>query len=152
MSRRLALTGLLPLLAFAVAGCGVSQRDVENQIRVEMGRNMGVTVWSFDLKEEPDASYVGTATTTRGDVYDVTAKVVDGKPDWKAIPGQAMMEADIRRGIERQYSRRLKTLQLTKTSPGVFFGKAELATGERFDLKAHFDGREVKWDAQAVVR
>jgi hypothetical protein len=151
MLRRLVLLVPIVLLVWFVPGCGVSKGDIERSIRDEMKSKMSVTIMSFDLQKQNDGSYAGTATADNGDVYDVsTAPPKEGKIEWKAIPGQTMVEKLVREGLEKQMSTKVKSLQLTKNGPGSYTGTAELASGMKVTVTSRMDGAKFVWEGKPV--
>jgi hypothetical protein len=147
MLRRPVLLVLPALLA--LCGCGPRQGDVERSIRDEMKTKLGVVISSLDLKKQGDGSYAGTATAQNGDVYEVTTQPPRGnKIEWKAIPGQAMVEKMVREGIEKQMSTKVLTLRLTKSGPGSYSGTADLATGAKVTVTTRVEGAQILWEAK----
>jgi hypothetical protein len=152
MFRRVWLLVPAILLACLAAGCGVGQADIERSIRDEMKSKMGVVITSFDLKKQGDGSYVGTATAQSGDVYDVTTETPKGDTiQWKAVPGQAMVDKIVRDGMEQQLGAKVKTLQLTRKGPGNYTGPAELVTGVKMNVSTHMDGMQLLWEAKPAT-
>jgi len=151
MLHRFVLLVPIVLLSLFVWGCSPSQRDVENSIREEMKSSLGVNITSLDLKKQGDGSYVGTATAANGDVYDVTTSPPsNNKIEWKAIPGQAMVERLVRAGLKEQLSANVKSLQLTKNGPGSYTGPAELETGSKVIVTTRMEGVNLRWEARPV--
>jgi hypothetical protein len=137
------------VLLFLVSGCGPRQSDIERSIRDEMKSSLNVVITSIDLKKLSDGGYTGTATAQNGDVYEVTAlPPKNNKSEWKAIPGQAMVEQVVRSGLEKQLSCKVKTLQLTKNGPGIYTGPAELSTNQRVIVTTRMEGKQLLWEAQ----
>jgi len=142
------------LLAGLVSGCGPSQSELEKAIRDEMKSKMNVDITSFDLKKQSNGSYVGTATAVNGNVYDVVTEVPKlDKVEWKAIPGQVMVEKMARAEIEQLYSGSVTSLQLTKKEPGVYTSRADLMRGKQLDhvdITTHMDGLLLKPEYKLV--
>jgi hypothetical protein len=149
MLRRIVSVLPIALTVFLVSGCSPSQAEVEQSIRDEMKSSLGVAITSLDLKKQNDGSFLGTATAQNGDVYDVTTSKPSGdKIEWKAVPGQAMVETVVRAGIQEQLSATVKTMQLTKKGPGEYTGPAELSNGAKVTVTTHMDGTQLKWEAK----
>jgi hypothetical protein len=138
------------LFLFAV-GCTPSQSDVEKSIRDEMKSGLGVMVQSLDVKKQSDGSYLGTATTENGDVYDVTTlPPKNGTVEWKAVPGQAMVEKMVREGLEKQLGSPVKTMTLTKNGPGTYSGPAELQNASKVNVTTKMEGTMFLWEALPI--
>jgi hypothetical protein len=149
MLNRFVLLVPIVLLSLLVWGCSPSQRDVENSIRDEMKSALRVNITSLDLKKQGDGSYVGTATAENGDVYDVTTSPPsNNKIEWKAVPGQAMVEKLVRAGLKEQLSAEVKSLQLTKNGPGSYTGPPELSTGSKVIVTTRMEGVNLRWEAR----
>jgi hypothetical protein len=148
MVPRVVLAVLIALLATLVSGCGPSQANIEKSIRETMKSQQGVNITSIDLKKQADGTYVGTATAENGDVYDVTTSPAGNKGiEWKALPGQAMVEKRVREGLEQQLGK-VKSLQLTKHGPGTYEGPAELTTGAKVIVTTRMAGNQIMWEAK----
>jgi hypothetical protein len=92
------------LIAVFTLGCEPSKENIEKSVREGMKTNLDVDVTSCDLTKQPDGGYVGTATATNGDVYDVTIKPPRGtRVEWRAIPPQAAIERDMRKDLEVKF-------------------------------------------------
>jgi hypothetical protein len=142
---------LLPivLLALVNTGCSSNQANLEKSIREEMKSKMGVDITSFDLKKLTDGSYTGTATAQNGDEYEVIAAAPSGNTiSWKAVPGKAVVERNVREAVEKQESAKVKSLELTRKAPGVYSGPAELSTGRKLTVTTHMEGTNLmmKWE------
>jgi hypothetical protein len=139
----------IAFLASLVWGCSPSQGDIEKSIRDGMKSQLGVATTSIDLTKQADGAYLGTATAENGDVYEVTATPPkDYKIEWKAFPGQVMVEQRLREGLEQQLSSKVKTLQLTKHGPGSYSGPAELTSGVRVIVSTRMAGAQLMWEAK----
>ncbi len=151
MVRRIVFLAPIVLVTFLAAGCGPSQRDIESSIRTEMKTKLAVTIASFDLKKQPDGTYLGTATAENTDVYDVNTFPAAGNGvQWKAVPGQAMVEKIVRAGLEQQMGGKVLSLQLTRNGPGDYIGPAELSTQLKMQVTTRMEGTNLKWEAKAI--
>ena len=152
MLRRAVLVIPIALLALLGTGCDSSRSNIEKSIRDEMKSQMGVVITSFDLKKQGNGGYAGTATAQNGDVYDVTTSPPNNnRIEWKAIPGQAMVEKLLHTGIEQQLGAKVKSLQITKTEPGNYTGSAELETGFKVTVTTRMEGKNLLWEAKPVA-
>lgn len=148
MARYLAL--VLPVCLVAVlCGCGPSKGDIEKSIINEMKTSMNVEITSTSLTKQSDGSYTGTATARNGDVYDVTVEPPKGgRTEWKALPGQAMVEKTIREGIEGQNKMKVKALTLNKQGPGIYTGTAVLENGFKMSVSTSMEGKQIMMKAE----
>jgi hypothetical protein len=151
MYRLLSRITPLALLALA-AGCAPSKADIDRSIREEMKTSLGVEITSTDLKKQSDGSYAGTATAANGDVYEVTTNPPKGtRIEWKAIPAQAVVERTVRDGMNAQLPSKVKTLSLTKESPGVYKGTAVLEDGSKMNVSTKMEGKNLLWEAAPAL-
>ena len=140
------------LLLVVVSGCSPSQGDVEKSIRDELKDKLSVEIASFDLKKQGDGSYLGTATAKTGDVYEITSLPPKGTTlKWEAVPGQALVEAVVRKGLAKQLATNVKTLELTRIGPGTYNGPAELETGIRLIVTTRMEGGQLLWEAKQSI-
>jgi uncharacterized protein with FMN-binding domain len=146
MPRALSAAALALLL---LAGCGPSKSAIEGSIRDEMKKTMGVEIATVGITKLPDGGYSGTATATNGDVYDVLVNPTQGnRTEWKAYPGQAMLENMFRKEIAKGAGVEPNTLALTKGgSAGVYTGTATLPNGQRLSLRTFLQGNQVMIEA-----
>ena len=152
MRRHVFLLVPAALIAVLAAGCSPGQSDIEKSVREGMKSTMSVDISSFDLKKQSDGSYLGTATALNGDLYDVTTlPAKNNKMEWKAMPGQSMVEKSVRIGIEQQMSSKVKSLQLTKSGPGIYSGPAELDNGAKVMVTTHWQGTQLLWEAKPIA-
>lgn len=143
---------LVALAAALAAGCS-DQSNIESSVRAEMKTQLGVAIQSLALTKQPDGGYAGTATADNGDTYDVTVTAptgIDRRYEWKALPGQAMIDRIVRQGIEQQLHSKVAALQLTKGGGGLYSGTATLETGGRVAVKTRMQGNQVLWEAEPV--
>ena len=147
MLSRFVLLVPIILLSLLVSGCSPGQGEIEKSIRDEMKSQLNVVITSLDLKKQSDGSYTGSATAQNGDVYEVTTSPPkNNKIEWKAIPGQAMVERIVREGLEQRLSAKVTTLQLTRNGPGIYTGPAELATGSKVIVTTRMEGTQFLWE------
>jgi hypothetical protein len=139
------------LVCALAAGCAPSKGDIEKSIREEMKTSLNVDVAAVNLTKQPDGSYVGTATAANGDVYDVTTNPPQGaRIEWKAIPSQAMVERDVRAGVESHYQVKVKTLSLTKKGPGTYNGTVEFENGTKMSVSTSMEGKQLVWKTEPL--
>jgi len=139
------------LLFLFATGCTPSQSDVEKSIREEMKSALGVTIQSLDIKKQADGSYMGTATAENGDLYEVNTQPPKcGTVEWKAVPGQAMVEKIVKDGIEKQIGSPVKTLTLTKKGPGNYSVPAVLQNSAKVNVSSRMEGAMLMWEALPV--
>jgi uncharacterized protein with FMN-binding domain len=141
-------------------GCAPpAQNELEKSVRDEMKAKHNVGMVSFDLKKQDDGSYVGTATADNGDVYDLTTSPPkQGKMEWKTNLSQASRDKNMlaevirltRDGLEEKFKTKVTELSLTKVADNNYEGTAETENKQKWNVKAEFDGTQVKWQAQAV--
>jgi hypothetical protein len=144
---------LLSALLAACAGCGPSKSAIESSIRDEMKKSMNVEVSAIDLTKQPDGGYTGTATTTAGDAYDVQVSPTQGnRTEWKAVPGQAMLEKQVSTEIAKQVGSQVKSFALNKTGFGTYTGTATLANGQRMDVRTMLDGKQIRFEATPSMK
>jgi hypothetical protein len=145
---RRCIVALVGLLAFGISGCAPSQSELEKSIKEGMKSQLNVEVSSLNLTKQSDGSYVGTASCTNGDVYDITTTAPDkGKIEWKAKPGQAAIERRVREGMEEKLGGKVKSLTLTKSSDEGYTGVGEMTTGLKYDIKVEAVGTQLRWEA-----
>ncbi len=143
---------ILVVCSFACAGCGgtPSQAEVEKTVRDGMKATQGVEVEKLTLAEQ-GGGYVGTATATNGDTYDVTVSPPKrGRFQWNAVASQATVERILREKIERTHQLRVVRLELAKESPGAYTGTVELEDGTRWKVSTSMMGSELKWQADRL--
>ena len=140
---------VLGSMLLLVAGCAPDQRSVEKAVAEGIKSKLQIDIASFELKKREDGGYDGTATAQNGDVYEVTTQPVkEGKVEWQAIPGQAMVEKTVRDGIEKQLGAQVQKLQLTREALGSFTGPAELSNGKTMTIKTRIEGGQLFWEAK----
>lgn len=146
---RCRLVPLLALLALLLIGCGLGQADIERSIRENMKANLNVTVNTIDLRKLADGSFTGTATAQNGDVYEVsTTPPKSDRIEWKVTPGQTTVEGLVRAGLEQKTSSKVTLLNLTRPAPGTYTGRAELASGEKYNVSTRMEGMQLLWEAK----
>lgn len=149
MLNRVSMLIVAGLVAGLAGGCGPTQASVEQAIKEGIKAELKVDVKKFDLKKQESGGYTGSATTEGGDIYDITTQPITGnKVEWKAVPGQAMVEHIVRDGIEKQMATMVTKLQLTKESPGTYSGSAEISSGRTVAVKTRLDGSQLVWEAK----
>lgn len=136
---------LLFALLAPTAGCGPSKAAIESSIREEMKKSMAVDISAIVLTKLPDGGYTGTATATNGDQYDLEVSAPSGnRAEWKAFPGQATLEKQIRKQVATQTGMDPTSVALTKGgSVGVFTGAATLPNGQRLSVRTYLQGNQV---------
>jgi hypothetical protein len=116
-----------------------------------MKTSLGVEITSTNLTKQSDGSYTGTATAANGDVYEVTTEVPKGgQVEWKAVPGQAVVERTVRDAMNAQLPAKVKTLSLTRQGPGIYSGTGELEDGTRLKVSTSMEGKNLNWKAEPV--
>ena len=142
MPRYLALA--LPICLVVVLGCAPSKSDIDKSLREEMKSKLNVEITSTSLTKQSDGGYIGTATASNGDVYDVTVSPPSGgRTEWQAVPAQALVEKKVTEFIEGHYKSKVKTLNLTKQKPGVYTGTAVLDIGAKFNVSTSLEGTQL---------
>jgi uncharacterized protein with FMN-binding domain len=146
MPRALSVAALALVL---FAGCGPSQSTIERSIRDEMKKSMNVEIGAINITKQADGGYTGTASATNGDVYDVLVNPAQGnRTEWKAYPGQAMLEKLFRTEIAKSSGAQPTALTLTKGgSVGVYTGTATMPNGQRLSLRTFLQGNQVMIEA-----
>jgi|GEM_PF-6656821 len=138
-------------LGFLVVGCAPSEREVEQVIREGLKVDQDVDVVTVNLTKQPDGGYLGTATATNGDTYDVTVEPPKGgRVRWRAAASQAMVERFVRERIEERYFSKVKALDLKKQGNGTYTGTAELEDGNRIQISATTTGQKLRWEIEMV--
>lgn len=152
MSRILSLVAPAVLAVFAI-GCTPRQNDIEKSIREGMKADQNVEIKTIDLTKQSDGGYTGTATADNGDEYEIIVNKPRGsRVDWRAVPSQPMVERIVRGGMDEKLKSKVKTLNLTKESPGTYYGTAELEDGTKLNVSTKMEGNALTWQAEAGDR
>lgn len=142
---------LFAALGFLVVGCAPSEREVEQVIREGLKVDHDVDVATINLTKQPDGGYLGTATATNGDTYDVTVEPPKGgRVRWRAAASQAMVERFVRERIEERYFIGVKTLELKKQSNGTYTGTAELVDDSKIQISVTTTGQKLHWQIELM--
>jgi len=148
MTPRFSLLVCVGMFAFLVSGCSPGKSDIEKSIKEEMKKTNNVEITSVSLTKKDDGSYDGTATAANGDVYDVTTAAPSGvKIEWKALPGEPMVERLVREDIEAKFKVIVKRFNLTKHEPGNYTGVVE-TDGGKIKVKTHMEGANLLWELE----
>ena len=144
-ARQKALIGL-GLLALAGAVLGLcwygygwfERNQIERLVRQGFEQQLRLDVRSIRLEQTQEHVYSGTITTTAGEDWDVTARLTwpNGRKQvrWEAQPPLERAERELRKDMEAKLNKRVRSLELVRQPDGRLSGKAELTSGEQYDI------------------
>jgi hypothetical protein len=121
-------------VAVTISGCGPSQSEVERVVKSGIEEKMHIKVKSLTLTKGEGGKYTGSAESTAGEKYDVTATVSGTQVKWEAQTSQADLEKKIREHMETELGSKVKSLSLTRQPGGGYTGTAEVTTGQKYDV------------------
>jgi|GEM_PF-4130233 len=122
--------------------------EIERKVTEGMLEQMKVRFVSMSLVEEPKETFTGTAKAENDDEYEIAVVLRGGLIDWKAIPGRVWVERFLRAGLRDQLRSDVASLNLTRSSPGHFSGRAVLKNGTKLDVSTFMEGRELRWKGE----
>jgi hypothetical protein len=134
-------------VALSLPGCGVRKGEVETEVKKGIEEKLHVKIKSINLNQGTGDTYTGTAETTTGDVYEVTATVKGRMIEWKAQVNQAGVEKELRKVLEDHYHSPVQSISLTKGAGGNYTGEATLNNGTKLRVTVNWEGALLKWEA-----
>jgi hypothetical protein len=147
---RCCLTVMTALGVCLLSGCGPSKGQIESEVKKGMEAKLNAKVTALSLKESGKGKYVGTATTDRGDTFDVLVKVEGRSILAKWLPEKSVVEKQFRDMIEGQRpGQKVQSVtDLTMDGEGNYTGKAQLSTGETLNLTGRWQGEQYMFEVK----
>jgi hypothetical protein len=147
---RCCLPVLTALAVCLLSGCGPTKGQVESEVKKMLESQLKITVSSLSLQETGPKAYSGTATSDRGDTYELAVKVEGDTIHLKAIPDRAGVEKEFRKMIESQ-GKGLTIASfsgLKRDDEMCYTGKATLNNGQVMTLSTSWQGEQYMYEVK----
>ncbi len=130
-----------------------SKKMLEREISTMMAKSSLGTAGTIDITKTDSGGYVGSATTSAGDTYEVFVKPSTSLLQFiTVIPSQQTITASLTREIESRTRETVRSVELTRIKAGEYTGAAVLSGGGRLDVTTAYNGTKVSYSFKPSER